>query len=199
MFSSLREIQFSTANICSYYELGMIGSGEIKTWYKMLSSKNFYMRKHKTTHLRKVSILSGSRLRKIRSISEMRITANKDIKMRQYCCISLLSIHILDTKLGIPTWRRQRFLLPRGTQEGVWEQMCTQETVETLGKVHLRTEDVKVGEFGNPTYERGDQILHSPDNKPEVISINPTSMQWAFRKTGRMELIPFRSFIKPVT
>lgn len=159
-----------------------------------MSSKNFHMRKHKTTHLRRASILSRSRLRKIRSIPEMRITANKEIKMRQYCWVSMLSICILGTKLGISTWRRQRFLLPRGTQEGVWEQMCTQETMETLGKVHLRTEDVKVGEFWNPTYERGGQILHSPDDKPEIISINPASQQWAFRKTGRMELIPFILF-----
>lgn len=71
--------------------------------------------------------------------------------------------------------------------------MCTQETKETLGKVHLRTEGMKVGEFGNPTYERGDQILHSPDDKSEIISINPAFLQWAFRKTGRMELTPFRS------
>ena len=46
--------------------------------------------------------------------------------------------------------------------------MCTQETKEALGKVHLRTEGMKVGEFGNPTYERGDQILYSPHDKTNL-------------------------------
>ena len=46
--------------------------------------------------------------------------------------------------------------------------MCTQETKETLGKVHLRTEGMKDGEFGNPTYERGDQILYSPGDKTNL-------------------------------
>ena len=81
----------------------------------MLSSKNFHMRKHKTTHLRRVSILSRSRLRKIRSIPEMGITANKEIKMRQYCWVSMLRICIIGTKLGISTWRRQRFFTKRNT------------------------------------------------------------------------------------
>ena len=81
----------------------------------MLSSKNFHMRKHKATHLRRVSILSRSRLRKIRSIPEMGITANKEIKMRQYCWVSMLRICIIGTKLGISTWRRQRFFTKRNT------------------------------------------------------------------------------------
>lgn len=61
--------------------------------------------------------------------------------------------------------------------------MCTQESMETLGKVCLPIEAVSAGELKG-IQQTGGQIYlpHSPDDKSKLMSINPTSLKWTLHR-----------------